>query len=351
MRLHAWRGDLADARHLVASVHDADLYTEAVNTRLPGDLAFWAHDWAKAVAFYDLFLSRWPGDAQGLRNRGLAKEELGDEDGAAEDYEAACAVAGDCGLIEAYRERPARFTLLLQPGYVYVPDRRDGYDLFGLFEARVVHTLNLGVSARVLGRDVGDRVGNDVFLQAHASWKADFGLLLYAAGGFTVPEVTFSPLWSVQIEPGWAFRVGAVGVEARLKYWYLQFGRGGAHVISPAAMVYWRSLWVSLRYWLTLDTRPAPGHAIIGKVGVTVFKRWHPYVGLGGGDRADYLDFRERESDRFWLLTAGLAYDPHWRHRIRFDWVYRNESSDDDAGGAVRVYQEHLFKLGYRLRF
>lgn len=353
-RLHAWRGDFDRAHGSLRAVHDADLYAEPASTRLPADLAYWAHDWQRAVDAYDAYLDRWPdslaSDAAAHRNRGLALQELGETERAVADFERACSLAGDCALVQAHREQKSRFTLFLGPGYVIVPDRGDGFDLFGMLEARLVHTLKFGVSARALGRDFGGRLASDVFLQAHASWKADFGLLLYAAGGFTVPDVTFSPTWSFQIEPGWAFKVGEVGLEARLKWWHLQFASGDADVISPAVTAYWRAWWASLRYWLTIDGRPAPGHAAIGKIGVRIVGQWHPYIGAGGGDRADYLDFRERDVDRFWLLTAGLAFDPHWRHRIQFDWVYRNEVSNE-TDGTSDVYREHLLRAGYRVRF
>ena len=164
-------------------------------------------------------------------------------------------------------------------------------------------------------------------LRAH--YRHRTGLFITGEAGATV-DPNYSPVWSVHVEPGFAFSNGLV---VRLKYWRLQFTGTGAHVLSPSLTCHLGRWTLHGRYYLSFDDVRGVGHTAVVKAAVRVAGRWTFQLGDGGGTRADFIVPRESDTDRRLLGLAGVWLELGWRHRVQLDYVFRHET----AGSASYV--------------
>jgi tetratricopeptide (TPR) repeat protein len=344
IRIQAWKGELDRAwdgleRLPVRAFLDND------NLRLAADVAFWRGDCANAVWRYDELLSQLPGDPAALKNRGTCHKNGWELKKAEADFKTLCSIkpesGGDCMPLNDFRRDTNRFRLLVQPAYAVVIDRPDEWDVFGLLEVRVWEELKLGISAdwRLRYYDTGPL--QDTYLEGFLSWKSKSNFLLYVAGGGTVlPE--FSPIWTAQIDGGYATKFG---LEVHLNYTRFVYTQTGANVISPWFIYYWKSFAFMGRYYLSIDDTGKVTNAGLGKIMYFLRDLMGFYVGGAGGDHADYLDVRGFDTQYFWQVMAGLYWNVTWQHRLFFTYQFR----DEVAGG--EKYLQNYFITGYQFMF
>jgi tetratricopeptide (TPR) repeat protein len=347
-RVLAWSGRL-EAGWTVLESLPVSTFEDPEAARFRADLAFWRHDWLTAIAAYDRVVAETPDARPARRNRAIARWRSGDVERARRELRRLCAPpASDpdaCAVIEDLRETAIRFEVLIQPGIEGVQGGAAGGSLRTRLEARVWRQVRLGTMIYALNRTFGegtDKIaGTDLQWEFFGSFRLPVGFLFHAALGFSGDPV-FSPNWNLKVESGWAF---GFGLEVRAMYWRIHFAQGGAHVVSPAVSQYVGPVFLSVRYYLSFDDDRGPGHAVVGRVRWTFVPRWSVSVVGGGGDRSDYLDARREELDSFWLLGAGIAWEPISAIRVGLDYEFRGER----AGEQRR--RSHLFLLGWRFRF
>ncbi len=341
VRVLAWKGDLDEAWEEAQGLN-INAYTDPDTSKLVANIAFWRNDWKNAVERYDLYLLRVPDDQLALRNRGVAHKNLGNNELARRDFIMLCKLQGkrNCELDDDIEKSEARFELLLQPGYVFIEERNDGWNALVKLDARVWRTLKIGASSEYRQRDYG-KIVDDLYNEIFGSYRWKSGWTLYGALGFTV-DPDFSPNWSAQIEPGYIFDFG---LELYLKYWRIQFENEGIHVITPGLIYYFSMFMIYPRYYMSIDDAGDIAHSGMLKLGIFPIDYLSFFVGAGLGDKTEYLEPRRGELDYYYFILAGAAWNINWRHKLMFDYIYRNEKTD------TQRYIHHHFMLGYSVKF
>ena len=367
VRIIARRGDL-DRAWLELRAFPASAFDDQETARLAGDLAFWRNDWEVAIRRYDSYLERWPDDTAAAKNRALAYDGLGETSRAQDDLQLLCDLEfeenGACLALGRLKRRASRYALLAQPGYMLNGTRTYGFNEYLHLSARASDDLALGAAADVRHRSQDPGINTDVYFEGSANKHIDKHWSLYGSAGFTV-AADFSPVWAVQVQPCYRFDNG---VQLRLKYWRMQFKELGSNIFSPRASMYLGPFFYDVRYFLTIDDNGDVGNSGLGKV-MYFFHQFSVHVGAGVGDRTDYIyqELPDGKVDRFWLVLGGIGWQFHWRHRISFDYSYRNErassavtpaESEDDLplvtpvlGSQVSHKDLHEFLLGYKVNF
>ena len=131
----------------------------------------------------------------------------------------------------------------------------------------------------------------------------------------------------------------------------LEFENSGVNVITPAVAYYVGPLMFYLRYYYAIDDDSDidPSNSVYGKIALTVIDKIILSAGAGAGDRTDWLDVTDANVDNYWLVTGGLGVQFNWQHGVYFDYIYRNETSENDR---IDVdFRQHQFLLTYQLRF
>lgn len=341
VRLLAWSGDLNGAWSQLLQLPTSS-FADPETVLLGANLAFWRKDYLEAVLRYSDFLEVQPGDTTALRNRGLAWRQQGEPKQALLDFERLCKLdAAQCGLKTELQQEQARFSLMLMPAYYHIVDRPPAGRLSSIFRAQVFPQLQAGAQAELRYRDFGQGGLTDVYLQGDATLNHDSGLFVTVGAGFSIlPQ--FSPQWTAQVEPGYAF---AFGLELYLKYWRLQFAQGGAHVISPAFYYGLGRFGFYSRCYFAIDDQRGPTLALMSKISLRPGPPWQLFLGGGFGDRSEYLEPRQVDLSGSAFAVAGASWDLHWRHRFLLEVLLRRETSDQ------QIYLEAQTALGYRLRF
>ena len=309
------------------------------NALLIANIAFWKKDWEEAIARYTSFLERWPKHEQALRNRGISYKQLHKSPEALADFLALCNLHPEdeksCALYKQTKAEQSTIRFLVAGGM-----SSDGGKLLGLVDWSPATRAHLGLEVDFLSRESETELLFDLFIQAFGSYSWTNGLSVYGAFGRTF-ESDFSPSWTAQIEGGYA---SELGFQILLKYWRIQFEKGGTNVLSPAIVVYIKRFIIYLRYYLGLEDDRDPSNAVIGKIGYAIVDSVIISLGAGFGDRTEYLQISNQELDFYWLIIAGLEWKIDWNHTLRFTYIYRDETVDDDY--LIR----HEFLLSYELK-
>jgi|GEM_PF-2075257 len=328
VRLLAWSGRVGEARQAYETlvVRAPELLQDPDNAMLQVDLAFWSRDWAAATDGFTAYLSRYPDDAEALRKRGLAWSERGEVDRAVADLSRSCELGGvaSCTLVEDVERRGARLSVRLEPLFV----SEAHYDLVstrleGLF--RVVDELYLGLAGDVRLRlvDDGDGLERDTLAHVLASWRTE-GFSIESSFGVG-PGARFSPRLNAWIEPSVEL---ADGLWARLRAWRMSFASAGATLLSPAVGLDLGPVHAELRYFLSFPDDERATHSGVLRVGVRALEGLRLEAGGGGGNATDSLAAPTATMASHWLILAGAAWQPSWRHEVRLQWVFRRELDD-----------------------
>jgi len=344
IRVLAWKGDMAKAWTEIEKL-PPEAFDDKETALLAGNVALWKKDYKEAVTLYSYYLKLEPNDLDAIKNRGIAYEKSYKIGEARKDYERLCEKSGkkpdSCKYLESLNERFARAKLALVPSYWLIEKQEDDFNVLTSVDVRAWRQLHFGVSLDIRGRHIEDELKMDYYLEAWTLFKTEFNLILFLAGGYT-PAANFSPAWTVQGEVGYGFKFG---LEIYLKYWRIQFKNGGAHVISPA-LVYNLKRWVfTVRYYLGIDDKKGIGHAGMLKVSCNVTSPLSIYLGGAVGNRAEYIEPFENESELFYSLFIGAVGKITWRHQLTFDYTFRVDQTSS------RLYRQHKFTLGYQVAF
>jgi YaiO family outer membrane protein len=351
LRLLAWAGRREEAWEGLAALPVERLEDPEI-LRFSADLAAWRGDDAEALRRYRLLLDRLPNDA-GLR---LALARVLERSAAALPPEAsarrlaealaaldeACALSYAPALAErdAFKARHWRFDLFAQAGWSFILDRADGQSGFLSARARVRPTWILGAEALHRRRDFGGGPLNDTLLSATLAHATRSGFVLDASAGAT-PDADFLPRLNLWVEPGW---LSDVGVDARLRLWRMQYTDKGSSLLSPVLTFTTSPLSFTLRYFLSLDDTGERGDALLVRVLVAGEDR-SAWVGVAGGDRADYLNALNANTDQFLSFFGGLGLSPNPRDAWRIDLSWRREVAD------AQIWRELELLGGYGRKF
>ena len=340
-RLLAWSGRLDEA-WTSAQKLSAETLLDPDAATVVANVALWRKDNAEAARRYDAVLARYPDYADARRGRGIARQELGDLTGAAEDFAAHCQLepGGDgCRFGQAVAARRSRLRLRVAPGLSLIQHRGDGYTLAGEAQLELAPPVRVLAGVERRTRDFGMGPTSDGFAQGLLVVRLHQRLTIAAGGGAGIAR-KFSPAWTAEIEPATALG----GVELYLKYWRISFPGAGVHVVSPAAVVE-RGSWILYgRYFLAAPQGTSTKHAGMGRVTRLIGERWSVWAGGGGGTGVDYMELHGGPVGHFAFGWAGLAWSPSWRHRFTVDAVGRSESA-----GSQTFRQLNLL-AGYEVR-
>ncbi len=344
VRLLAWSGELSRARDALAQVFA--LAPAARGDReaamLEVDLVWWGRDWRAAAAGFTRYLERWPEDPEAYRKRGISWLESGREARALADFDRSCRLAGQaqpsCRYAEDLRRRSASVEVSLESRYAAAPAGQDEVITRLSAMARVWRALRVGVAGEVRLRDGGGGPAHDTLGYLLATWRSSRWSVEGGVGlGF---EPRWSPELTAWLEPAVALWQP---LWVHLRYWRLDFGDGGGHVVSPAVNLYAGAWNLEGRYYLGLEEDGATTHAALGRLRWSPSPAWAVEVGGGGGSAADYLVVRDADVQGHQLALAGLRWSPSWRHRVELGYVFRHEGVDGEAR------TRHELRLGYRL--
>ncbi len=301
--------------------------------RLASAVALASGEAGAATGFYTTLLARDPTDAVARLGLGRARRLAGDDAGARQAFDQACA----SGLGDACRERAetdahtARFLTGLYGTWSGVAGRPDGAALKVRVDRRLAGMSRAGGEVEVETRQGG--LVTDVLLQATGTWDSGRGGRVSGAGG-GAPAARFFPRVSAWIEPAWRIRPGVV---VGLRAWWMDTADRSVPVGSPVLEIQPGPWLLRARSW------HAPAHDgtwhHFGLLGVAreLPAGFLVEVGAGGGNGADYLVFPVRVPDRAWLtlLDGAWAPTPLWRLRLGGSW--RNETAGDLSYRELRV--------------
>ncbi len=346
-RLLAWSGDPDAADAILAGLPPA-AFEDPETARFRADVALWREDWAAAAEAYARLLPSTLADPVVARNRAIARWRAGDPTGGRAELVRLCTEGGDrlaCGALHEHTRAAWRLEATVDLAYEAVHETKDGLRLGAAFSGRPLPRLTLGTSIAAISRGFGDATTGtrwtDVRWAAFLGMSLAPGFVLEAEAGLN-PTATFSPRWTVAVEPGWEF---PFGLQIRVRLRRLTFVDAVATVVSPDVRVYVGPLFLDLRYSLSLDAERGPGHGFVGRASFTLPRGLTANVVGGGGDRADSLDSRLPEADAFGLVGGGVGWDVPAGPRIAVEYVFRLESDE------VVSRRSHRIGLSCRVRF
>lgn len=342
-RALAWSGRLDEAWKVIGAVPPS-AFEDRDNALVAANVALWRKDHAEAAGRYDAILTRWPGDLEALRGRALAREELGELEGAHADHSAHCSLepgGQGCTLARTLFARRSKYLARAAPGFTTVEGRQRGWNLSVDLQARFVEWLLLIASVDRRTRDFGFGAYTDTYCEGAFALKLGRRVTLTGAAGGTVAQ-KFSPLWTAQLEP--AVLVGE-GLEVSLRYWRLAFPESTTQVLAPGVTLERRRWLASGRYFFGRQ----PGrweHSGSLRFTGSVGDLWTSSLGGGGGVGLDYLELRHVEQgNRFWFALAGVGRGIGRAQRLTLDYVHRRESH-----GPAGWFRQHSIALGYEVR-
>ncbi len=338
LRLLGWLGRFDEAQTTLDALEPASDPEHRALALVRADLALWREEWGAADRAYSSYLAAWPDDRGASRSLAMARLRDGKEDEARPLLATLCA-EDDPLACEALRDiQRSGVALLLQAGPIASSGPGAGWRGRAGVELPASERLRLRAGLELQQRLYGGTAARDTLVDGAATWQTLPWLSLEAGAGFGL-RPSFSPEWNVYAEAG----VGlGGGFTLFAKLWHIEFSRTGVDVVSPAIHYEGRWAWTSLRLWRSFD--PAgDGLALLGQVGVPLVWELDLTLGVGGGDKADYLTVRDSELgvERHLVGLAGLAWTPMYELQLRLDYVGRREWSGD----ARLMRHEILFGL------
>lgn len=296
--------------------------------RLRGELALWRGDQEEAGAAFATYLERWPEDRE-IR-LALAKLRLGDGDVAAArpTLEELCA-DGEAEACSALRgiDRSG-FVLRLQAGPISSSGEGSGWRGRLGVEAPLREGLSLRAGAELQQRTYGGVTARDPSVDLGGTARVLSWLSLDVGGGLSI-DPTFSPDWNAHVEA--IFDLGE-HFTLHARYWRIEFAAAGVDVLSPAIGYEGPFFWLSARLWRSFD--PA-GDGLAGLLqgGLPLVADLDLSLGIGGGDKADYLILRDVAvgAERHVVGLVGLAWTPLYELQFRVDYIGRREWRGDDS--------------------
>ncbi len=344
-RVAAWGGQHQRASDELEAL-PPEIWERMDVLRLAADVAFWAGHYPWAVERYTLVLDQEPRDAGAVRNRAIARMKSGDRPGALADWDFLCTLTPDdpraCQELSLAEDTAPRYRFILNPTWTYIDVLDDWYDVNASLSAAVTPELDLGVTFTYLHRHLAfpPRSGSDVGFGAFGIWKAS-ELWSWNVGVKAAPKAGFTAGFQAWIEP--RYQVNDE-LQLQLKYWYLLFGGGGAHVINPS-LVWTPDPWkLTVRYYFTASPTPL-GHSAWFSLGREILAPFSAFVGAGVGNRTDYIAANDLDVDFHWLLMAGVDVAVTDRHKLGLHYTFREERE------SARILQRHELGLVWHARF
>lgn len=312
--------------------------------KLAGTLHVWREDYAAALEALDTYLERTDGDGRAFYYRGIAHQKTGDTAAAEADYERSCEMAPEktkacAALHELRRGSGTDLYGAVQPGYSLVADGLDGWSVdghLGLDWGR--STLQAGAEWRVRG--FGGRRLRDVMVTAQGSTRVGESLHLRSGGAIGI-EPEFIPIWNAFGEIGYLFDGGLMPA---LRLWRIQFANSGASVIVPRATVYTDRFRLQGDIFVTIPD--ADRVSVSGLARVSYFYDYPSALslGLGSGNRSDFIELRRSETESHLVALAGISWGFSDRSLIGLDVIHRREES----GPSRYVQTQFLLRYEYR---
>lgn len=352
-----WRLKLHEARFLAwQGAHDraweavehlpAEAFEDIEVLRLVADVAYWRQDWAEAVQRYDAYLMQRPDDVRALLARGRSHRAMGDTTGAMMDLEIACTLSDGegraCQEADLLEEGPRRYRVSALVGWTYIDILPDWYDLLASFDVQLLDELTIGAWIEYRHRALSGPKTDDVIIGARGRYLFDASWSL-GAGIAVSPTYEVAPYLQVYIEPAW--RVLET-VTLDIRYWMLRWTDNGAHVFRPS--VTWTpDLWFfRAEYFLGFTEDGAtPTHVGLARLGRYLPLQLYAEIGIGGGNRADYLDTTFSDAEWHWLLSGKIAWSPNDQHTLALKYIFRDERE------SKRRFQRHQFILSWDVDF
>ncbi len=344
-RFLAWQGAHEHAWELVENL-PPEAFKDTEVLRLVADVAYWRQDWAEAIRRYDAYLMTRPDDVRALVARGRSYRALGDTTAAMLDMEIACTLSDGkgsaCTEADQLEEGPRQYRVSALAGWTYIDILPDWYDVMVSFDTQLLDPLSLGGWIEYRYRNLGTNPRHDVILGVRGRYVFDAQWSLGAGVAFS-PTYAVAPYLQLYIEPAWRV-VETVTLDVR--YWMLRWSGAGAHVFRPS--VTWTpEMWfVRGEYYLGFtEDGAAPTHVGLARVGRYLPLNLYAELGIGGGNRADYLDTSFSDREWHWLLSAKIAWSPNDQHTLGLKYIFRDERE------VKRRFQRHQFILSWDVDF
>jgi tetratricopeptide (TPR) repeat protein len=359
IRLWVWSGKLEDAWTAAQALPAELAENDQDIAQLVANIAFFREDYQEAIRRYDSILAYWTTDRESMRRRGIAYKQLGLTPLALADFRKLCEMGDEkgCLFFDGTKEEAARFQALVQPAFYVVAGKANWWSVYARLQGRVSDKLSLAGFFDYRERDFGLGKQAQQLTGFWAGLKLPHRTSVTAQAAVSTGEGS-APRWTVNLEPGLAFRFG---LETYLMYWLLQHPGTQTHILSPAVFFTWRDLELYARYYLSFqmraaedpavtdDPRPASTTVLSSAFGRAAYRLKKPLrvrAGLAYGRGNDYADsFAFVGNELFIASVAGADWDFGWRTRLAVDYVFRLVGK-----GSLRQ-QEQTFLGAVSVRF
>lgn len=342
-RLLAWDERLSESRALLETLPPATFeHPEAMSLR--ADVLLWDQDFSQAVKWYNRYDMADRDNPLVLYRRAQAYRGMGKTSLALRDLRRSCEIAPQATVA---CEARADFSQSAYPkvyanafyGYSRVIERLDGWRVRGALGSEINRNLTLLGTWEWLHRPFFDHRADDWRFNASGEYEFDSGLVLMAGGGFS-PDPIFSPKWNALVEAGWKFeRFKLTG-----RLWHIEFPDQANEVFNANGELYFKPFMLEGRYFLTFAPDDNPAHSGFGRLFYFFSDLTQLYVGGGGGQKSDYLEPRDVQSQSHWLFTGGFRLMLSDHHRLMLSLTQRHDSANE------LNYDQTETMLGYEFR-
>ncbi len=340
--VQAWSGNYVGARASIAKL-PKKRRSSTESLRIQGRVELWDGNYPQAVEKFDQIIAQNPKDADALSQRGIAKQNTGEEEAAYQDLTASCSLGHDkaCDYAEELSRKMWNWEAHLHPSFTQTRDQRTWLELEGGVRTRLTPKLHLGASLEFRSRDFGAERLQDLSAFAEVHYEALERLHLDArVGGALINN--FSPQFYLLLEP--SVIVGDRWIVSA-RYWLRTFELGSVQVMGPSVSFYWDNFLFSLRYDVGLRPNNAPTtHAVLGRARYYFQRDWEFGVGLGGGSGADNLAPVPQQADNHLVALGQVTWWLNTKTALSADYIFRTENS------ANRQFQSHQLIAGFKLR-
>ncbi len=240
-------------------------------------------------------------------------------------------------MARSLEREPRRYRVSASPGWTYIDVLPAWFDLTARFDAAVNRRLTLGGGLRYYMRDFGNGSLHDLTLQTHFAWRFADRWTLSGGLGAT-PVQSLAALFDVWIEPS---HQAARDVSIALRYWMLRWKGVGAHVLVPSLRWTPSPFSLDARYYLSFTESGDVTHAGLLRLGLELVANLSAQVGVGAGDRTDYLDIASRDTEWHWLVLGELQWRVHPDHRLAASYTFIDERE------VKQRFQRHRFALSW----
>lgn len=312
---------------------------------LAGTLRVWQGQYIEAIDVFDTYLAREDGTARVYYYRGIAHQNLGRYGRARRDFRRACEMEPEatnaCSALDDFETRGANEVFgYVQPGYSWVHGDLDGWSVETAVGARLDEGWTFQAGMEMRARGLGEQPRRDLIAEAQAR-RAFLDGWQFTGGGAVGIDPDFTPAWNAFAEASHLFDGG---IEPALRLWRIQFADTGVTVLIPKGTWYTESLRVDARSYLTLSDAREFSYSGVLKASYYFAYPSAISLGVGGGNRSDFLEVRRSDTEQHLVALAGVSWNVSNRSRLGFDVVYRTESVD------TRRFHRTQFFVKYEYR-